>query len=166
MNTCHYTADCLVPFSSNAQAVHYGLQGSIVQRIVSDETTRLLWHSRLGHLNFRCLYALHKSVEGLPVIKDAHQVDHCPSCLESKLCQSPTGQGSMIDKASSPGQIMAADWGFICYSSEDQQHMLRLRSVFGETSYLIFTCAFSGALFGVCSPSKAVPLEWLDMFFF
>jgi Integrase core domain. len=64
------------------------------------------------------------------------------------------------------GQILAADWGFICMKSADTHRVTRLQSYYGETSYLIFTCAYSGALFGVCSPSKAVPGEWLDVFFY
>ena len=72
----------------------------------------------------------------------------------------------MVEKASSYGQILAGDWGFICMKSTDESRVKRLQSYYGETSYLIFICAYSGALFGVCSSSKAVPIEWLDTFFY
>ena len=91
----------------------------MIRRIVSDEPTRLLWHSRLGHLNFRCLSSLHKSVIGLPNIKDAHLVDNCLTCLESKLHRSPRGHGSVVEKATDPCQILSGDWGFMYQTSDD-----------------------------------------------
>jgi hypothetical protein len=59
--------------------------------IVSDEATRLLWHSRLGHLNFRALSSLHLSVKGVSRFKQSHVVDQCETCLETKLRRSPRG---------------------------------------------------------------------------
>jgi hypothetical protein len=160
-----YTEDRLIPYSPSIQTIRYDLTGPVIQRIISDEPTRLLWHTRFGHLNFRCLSSLHRSVLGLPVIKDAHQVDNCPSCLESKLRRSPAGHGSMITKSTSYGQVIAGDWGFMCTKSDDDQRVHHLQSVYGDTSYLILTCAFSGAIFGACGSSKAVPIDWLDQFF-
>jgi hypothetical protein len=166
MNTRLYTANRLVPSAQNSSSVQYGLHDPVIQRIISDEPTRLLWHARLGHLNYRSLSSLSSSVSGLPKIKDSHSSDNCPSCLESKLRRSPAGHGSMLDKATSYGQVLAGDWGFICMKSADESRIKRLESYYKETSYLIFTCAYSGALFGVCSSSKAVPTAWLDSFFF
>jgi hypothetical protein len=166
VNTRLYTANRLIPSSPSSQQLHYNLQDSVIQRIISDEPTRLLWHACLGHLNYRSLSSLHHSVHGLPHIKDPHMTERCPSCLELKLRHSAAGQGSIIDKATSYGQVLAGDWGFICMKSADEGRIKRLQSYYGETSYLIFTCAYSGALFGVCSSSKAVPTDWLDTFFY
>mmetsp|Transcript_17203 Transcript_17203/g.32574 ORF Transcript_17203/g.32574 Transcript_17203/m.32574 type:complete len:279 (+) Transcript_17203:3007-3843(+) len=166
VNTRLYTSDRLIPSHESVDAIKYDMHGPIIQKIISDEPTRILWHTRFGHLNFRCLSSLHQSVVGLPVIKDAHRTDNCPSCLESKLRRSATGHRSLIDKATSYGQVLAADWGLICLKSDDDECVDRLRSVFGETGYLVFTCAYSGALFGACGPSKSVPVEWLDIFLY
>jgi hypothetical protein len=73
----------------------------------------------------------------------------------------------MIEKATSYGQVLAADWGFVCLKLADDQCIQQLLSYYGESScYLLFTCTYSGALFGVCSASKAVPVAWLDSFFY
>lgn len=165
-NTRLYTANQLVPSAQSSSSVQYGLHDSVIQRIVSDEPTRLLWHARLGHLNYRSLSSLSSSVSGLPKIKNSHSIDQCPSCLESKLHCFPTGHGSMLEKATSYGQVLAGDWGFICMKSADESRVKRLQSYYNETSYLIFTCAYSGALLGIYSSSKAVPIAWLDTLFF
>lgn len=165
VNTRLYTAEHLILSSPSEQTIRYDIGGSVIQRIVSDEPTRLLWHSHFGHLNFRCLSSLHRTVIGLPKIKDAHTTDNCPECLESKLKRSPHGHGSMIEKATSTGQIMSADWGFMCLHSENESRVQRLRSYYGDTSYIIFTCAYSGALFGACGPSRAVPFRMVGHVF-
>lgn len=165
-NTRLYTAEPLIAALPSSDMTSYALTSDEIKRIVSDEPTRLLWHSRLGHLHYRCLSSLHKSVIGLPLIKDTHVVDKCPSCLEAKLRRSPRGHGSVIDKATEPFQLMSANWGFICQHSEDTTRVKRLSSYYGDTSYLIFTCAYTGSLVGVCGSSKAVPSTWLDTFFY
>jgi hypothetical protein len=53
--------------------------------IVSDEATWLLWHARLGHLNFRALSSMHLSAHGVPKFKQSHVTDQCETCLETKL---------------------------------------------------------------------------------
>jgi hypothetical protein len=50
------------------------------------------------------------------------------------------------NKAKVHGQILCADWGFICQNSSDPMRVTRLSSVYGDTSYLIFACAHTGAL--------------------
>jgi hypothetical protein len=132
--------------------------------LISDEPTRLLWHSRLGHLNFRSLSEMHKYADGIPRFKQPHSSEHCSTCLISKLRRSPRGYGTIATKATVHGQILCADWGFICQKSSDPTRITRLSSVYGDTSYLIFTCAHTGALYGVCARSKSVPTKWLHIF--
>jgi hypothetical protein len=80
---------------------------------------------------------------------------------------SPISHESMIEKATSYEQVLAgADWRFICMRSANEGRIKCLQSYYDETSYLVFTCAYSGALFGLCSSSKAVPADWLDTFFY
>jgi hypothetical protein len=132
--------------------------------IVSDEATRILWHARLGHLNFRALSTMHLSATGVPKFKQSHGTEHCETCLETKLRRSPRGHGSIGQQAEVHGQIFCADWGFICQNSSDPTRITRLASIHGDTSYLIFACAHTGALYGVCAGSKSVPTKWLHTF--
>ena len=115
--------------------------------IVSDEATRLLWNARLGHLNFRTLASMHHSVKGVPKFKQSHVTDQCETCLETKLRRSPRGQGTIANRAEVPGQVFCADWGFICQHSSDPTRITRLAEVHGDTSYLIFSCAHTGAIY-------------------
>jgi hypothetical protein len=128
-------------------------------KIVTDEPTRLLWHARLGHLNFRSLSEMYKFANGIPKFKQAHQMENCSTCVVSKLRRSPRGHGTIADKAEVHGQVLCADWGFVCQNSSDPTRAPRLTSIYGDTSYLIFTCAFTGALYGVCAGSKSVPTK-------
>jgi hypothetical protein len=132
--------------------------------IVTDEPTRLLWHARLGHLNFRSLSEMHKYADGVPKFKQSHQTENCSTCIVSKLRRSPRGHGTIADKAEVHGQVLCADWGFVCQNSSDPTRVARLASIYGDTSYLIFTCAYTGALYGVCAGSKSVPTKWLHIF--
>jgi Integrase core domain. len=149
------TNDCFPPPSDN---VHPTVA------IVSDEATRLLWHARLGHLNFRALASMHLFADGIPKFKQSHILDQCGTCLETKLRRSPRGHGTIADRADVHGQIFCADWGFICQKSSDPTRITRLASVYGDTSYLIFACAHTGALYGTCGGSKSVPTKWLHTF--
>jgi hypothetical protein len=133
--------------------------------IVSDEPSKLLWHARLGHLNFRSMASMHLYADGVPKFKHSHVSDNCAECLLSKLRRSPRGHGTIKSRATVHGQVLSADWGFICQNSSDTDRVLRLSSVYGDTSYLIFTCAYTGALYGVCAGSKSVPTKWLHTFF-
>jgi Integrase core domain. len=72
--------------------------------------------------------------------------------------------GTIANRAEVHGQILCADWGFICQKSSDPTRIARLASVHGDTSYLIFACAHTGALYGVCGGSKSVPTKWLHIF--
>jgi hypothetical protein len=132
--------------------------------LITDEPTRLLWHSRLGHLNFRSLSEMYKFADGIPKFKQSHQTENCSTCVMSKLGRSPRGHGTIADKAEVHGQVLCADWGFVCQNSSDPTRVPRLTSVYGDTSYLIFTCAHTGALYGVCAGSKSVPTKWLHIF--
>jgi Integrase core domain. len=107
---------------------------------------------------------MHLSARGVPKLKQTHVTDQCETCLETKLRRSPRGHGTIASRAEAHGQILCGDWGFICQKSSDPTRIKRLASVHGETSYLIFACAHTGALYGVCGGSKSVPTKWLRTF--
>ena len=52
----------------------------------------------------------------------------------------------------------------MCQNSSDPMQITHVASVHGDTSYLIFACAHTGALYGVCAGSKSVPTKWLHTF--
>jgi GAG-pre-integrase domain len=51
----------------------------------------LLWHQRLGHLNFRRTSDLHRTTDGVPKIPIVHDLDTCPICLAAKLKRAARG---------------------------------------------------------------------------
>ena len=105
--------------------------------IISDEPSKLLWHARLGHLNFRLLSSMHLFATGIPQFKQSHASDKCAECLMSKLRRSPRGYGTIQSRANVHGQILCADWGFICQNSSDTDRDLRLSSVHGDATYFL-----------------------------
>jgi len=84
--------------------------------------------------------------------------------IEVKLHRSPRGHGTIANKASQHGQMLCVDWGFICQKSSDPTRVKRLTSINGDTSYLIFTCAITGVIYGTCASSKSIPTKWLHIF--
>jgi hypothetical protein len=54
-------------------------------KLMNDEPNRILWHARLGHLNFRKLSEMHKFAMGIPKFKQSHQHELCSTCVVSKL---------------------------------------------------------------------------------
>jgi hypothetical protein len=96
--------------------------------LITDEPTRLLWHSHLGHLNFRSLSEMYKFADGIPKFKQSHQTENCSTCVMSKLGRSPRGHGTIADKAEVHGQVLCADWGFVCQNSSDPTRVPKIKS--------------------------------------
>ena len=62
-----------------------------VVRSLSRPALRMLWHQRLGHLNFRRLSVMHKFVKGMPEFSLPNALEECPVCLAAKLRKQPSG---------------------------------------------------------------------------
>jgi hypothetical protein len=56
----------------------------------------MLWHQRLGHLNFRRLSELHRHTRGLPALSMPSAIDKCAVCLAAKLRKAPRGSASIM----------------------------------------------------------------------
>jgi hypothetical protein len=56
-----------------------------VVRSLSRSALPMLWHQRLGHLNFRRLSEMHRFVEGMPKFTLPTKLEGCPICLAAKL---------------------------------------------------------------------------------
>ena len=90
---------------------------------LTEEGTRMLWHQRLGHMNLRGISDLHKSVNGIPIIKHHCLLDNCPSCLSSKLRRVPAGDTCLSNDAHVVGQGLSLNWAFLVQKSKDQECM-------------------------------------------
>jgi hypothetical protein len=60
-------------------------QQAFVVNALGRSALRMLWHQRLGHLNFRRLSELHKHTRGLPALTLPDTIDECAVCMASKL---------------------------------------------------------------------------------
>ena len=90
---------------------------------LTEEGTRMLWHQRLGHMNLRGISDIHKSVDGIPIIKHHCLLDSCPSCLSSKLRHVPAGDRCLRNDAEVIGQGLSLGWAFLFQKSKYQERM-------------------------------------------
>ena len=65
-------------------------------RSLSRSALRMLWHQRLGHLNFRRLSTMHRFVKGMPEFTLPTALEECPVCLSAKLRKQPAGTASTM----------------------------------------------------------------------
>jgi Reverse transcriptase (RNA-dependent DNA polymerase) len=122
---------------------------------------RLLWHQRLGHLNFRRTSDLHRTATGVPKIANADDLDNCPICLAAKLKRAARGQADSRS-ATLCNQGLSIDTGFIVQRSNDSDRFLRSVGLNSETCYCLITDHHSGTLYGQCFASKLPPLDFLN----
>ena len=121
----------------------------------------MLWHQRLGHLNFRRLSELHHHARGLPSIPIPSNIDNCAVCLASKLRKVPRGSASTM-VATSCLQGLSVDFAFMVQRSSDTKRFDNLVGFNGETCYVLLTDHFSGRIFGRAFATKAPPVDWLN----
>ena len=67
-----------------------GTQPSADQHIqvrskLNSETTRIIWHARLGHIHDEAIIQLHKLSDSFPYIVLRSTIDTCPICMDTKL---------------------------------------------------------------------------------
>jgi hypothetical protein len=88
---------------------------------LAQDQLHLLWHQRLGHLNFRRTSDLHRTADGIPKIPIAHDLDNCLICLAAKLKRTTRGLKDSWT-ARSCNQGISIDTGFIIQWSLDSDH--------------------------------------------
>jgi hypothetical protein len=93
---------------------------------------RMLWHQRLGHLNFRKLYKLHKHTRGLPSLSLPDVIDDCAVCMASKLRKVPRGHTNTMT-ATACLQGLGIDFAFMVQRSSDSKRFDNLVGHNGET---------------------------------
>lgn len=122
---------------------------------------RMLWHQRLGHLNFRRLSELHKHTRGIPAFSLPDVIDECAVCMASKLRKTPRGHTNTMT-ATTCLQGLGIDFAFMVQRSSDTKRFDNLVGHNGETCYVLITDHFSGRLVGRAFATKAPPVDWLN----
>ncbi|KAI2495399.1 hypothetical protein MHU86_19113 [Fragilaria crotonensis] len=121
----------------------------------------LLWHQRLGHLNFRRLSELHRHTRGLPALPMPDITDNCAVCLAAKLRKAPRGSISIM-VAMHCLQGLSIDFAFMVQKSSDSVRFDTLVGLNGETCYVLLTDHFSGRIYGRAFATKAPPVDWIN----
>lgn len=121
----------------------------------------MLWHQRLGHLNFRRLSELHRHTRGLPALSIPGTIDQCAVCLAAKLRKAPRGSASIM-VATICLQGLSIDFAFMVQRSGDPKRFDNLVGLNGETCYVLITDHYSGRIFGRAFATKAPPVDWLN----
>ena len=132
-----------------------------IVRSLTRPALRMLWHQRLGHLNFRRLSEMHRFVKGIPKFDMPSVIEQCPICLAAKLRKSPSSSVSTM-RATVCNQGISVDFGFMVQKSRDSTRLSNLIGQNGETCYVLLTDHFSGRLYGKAFPTKAPPVDWLN----
>jgi hypothetical protein len=97
---------------------------------------------------------------GLPALKQATEIDRCPTCISAKMTKTARNLDAPLN-ATMCNQHLSIDFGFIVQKSKDEKRMNSLAGRHGETCYVLITDHFSGKLYGHCQASKGPPLDWL-----
>jgi GAG-pre-integrase domain len=121
----------------------------------------MLWHQRLGHLNFRRLSTMYRFVKGMPEFSIPNALEDCPVCLAAKLRKQPSGNATTM-RSTICNQGISIDFGFMVQRSSDKKRQHNLVGLNGETCYALITDHFSGRLYGRAFASKAPPVDWIN----
>ena len=132
-----------------------------IVRSLSRTALRMLWHQRLGHLNFRRLSEMHRFVQGMPKFDMPTEIEKCPICLADKLRKAPSSSKSTM-QATTCNQGISIDFGFMVQKSRDSARLNNLIGHNGKTCYVLLTDHFSGRLYGKAFPTKAPPVDWIN----
>jgi GAG-pre-integrase domain len=102
-----------------------------VVRSLTRSALRMLWHQRLGHINFRRLSEMHRFVKGMPQFKIPTEIEGCPICLAAKLRKAPKGTNTTM-RATTCNQGLSIDFGFMVQKSRDSARHNTLVGLNGE----------------------------------
>ena len=130
-------------------------------RSLTRSALRMLWHQRLGHLNFRRLSEMHRFIKGVPQFKIPTEIEDCPICLAAKLRKAPAGRATTM-RATTCNQGLSIDFGFMVQKSRDSTRHNNLVGLNGETCYVLLTDHYSGRIFGRAFATKAPPVDWIN----
>jgi hypothetical protein len=130
-------------------------------RSLSRSALHMLWHQRLGHINFRRLSEMHRFVKGMPQFQIPTELEGCPICLAAKLRKAPKGTETTM-RATTCNQGLSIDFGFMVQKSRDSIRHNTPVGLDGKTCYVLLTDHFSGQIFGRAFATKAPPVDWVN----
>ena len=111
------------------------------------ETTRILWHHRLGHINDDALSSLHKKTIGVPQITPRISLDKCPTCMKTRIKKTAKLKNSFKSVANIKAdpkvvffQHLQIDIGIIVLRSKNEGRMKRLSTFNGDSLYVAVQC--------------------------
>ena len=143
-----------VPAEEDLANVPETTSDTYLVRSLSRSALRMLWHQRLGHLNFRRLSTMHRFVKGMPEFTLPIALKECHICLSAKLRKEPGGTASSM-KSMMCNQGISIDFGFMVQNSKNSERRHNLIGMSGETCYAMITDHYSGRLYGRAFASKA-----------
>ena len=121
----------------------------------------IVWHKRLTHDHDRSLSDLHKAATGVPKLQPRQDLDKCDTCLACKIRKNNKSYDSSRHETF-PFQGISMDWSFIFQKSKNKERYERLKSLMGNTAYLIIGDHLTPYLDGFCAGDKNPPMEWLN----
>jgi hypothetical protein len=121
----------------------------------------MLWHQRLGHINFRQPSEMHRFVKGMPEFKIPTEIKGCPICLAAELRKAPAGTNTMM-QVTACNQGLSIDFGFTVQKSCDFAEHNTLVCLNGDTCSVLLTDHFSGRIFGRAFATKAPAVNWIN----
>lgn len=135
---------------------------------LNNETTRILWHHRLGHINDDALSTVHKLVTGVPQITPRTSLDKCPTCMKTKIKKTGKLKSSFrtvsdikADKNAGFFQHLQIDIGIIVLRSKNEGRVKRLCAHNGDSLYVVIQCLKTDYVFGSTSSSKEPAIKWI-----
>jgi hypothetical protein len=88
----------------------------------------MLWHQRLGHLNFRRLSTMLRFVKGMPYFTLSNKLEACPVCLAAKMRKQPAGMATTM-RSVVYNQGILIDFGFMVQRSKNTKRQHNLVSI-------------------------------------
>jgi hypothetical protein len=132
---------------------------------ISAGAEQILWHQRLGHINFRKLSELHKYVDDVPKIAMPSDIDNCMTYWSCKIKRAARGSADTQQDATLIGEGISVDWRFACQRYKTKGRYEKLAGINKETAYLIIVDHATDVLWGFSSDSKRPPIDFLNRWF-
>jgi hypothetical protein len=131
---------------------------------ISAGAKRIIWHQRLGRINFCKLSELHKHVDGVPRTAMPSDVDNCMTFWACKIKRVARGSADTRKDAILIKEGISVDWGLIFQGSKTKGRYEKLVGINNETAYLIIADHATDVLWGVSSNGKGSPIDWFSQY--
>jgi hypothetical protein len=129
---------------------------------VLDAVSRTPWHILSCHPNPASLVLLSKIYKGLPPLIHHQDIEKCYDCLIAKTHKAARGHAPGF-VATSVGQGLALDVGFMFQRSKNAARAKRLLGISGNNTYCVVYDFKSEVLFGVTMRGKTITITWLNV---